>query len=261
MAAGETGIIVSPVEPIPTQPVESVHLVATNPQQMASAQANLATWLRTKRDSMLTEAVELESARDEAKRHKWKTSAFNSAIVKARKRHIFYQKTLEAVLAGYTIIPNFPIDIFAIRVTRDEPLSGQQYNTGYRSADYRRELPDIAEAGVGEYKSVKPEGYRHSEEKKKQDGTAITYNYFTPTDLAEVEFPFTVARPEIMTATAEAMTLRVFDEIGICPQSKRARGKGDPLIIGRIVIKPEPFAEPSIAASFLIAWHLDLRTL
>ena len=136
------------------QPNTAVHLVARNPQEMASAQANLVDWLRQKSDLTLSEVNELETARDEAKRHKWKTSAFSTQIVKARKRHQFYQKTLEAVLAGYTIIPNFPIDVFAIRVVREGPAEKTQCNFGYRRADYLRELPDIADAGEGEYKSV-----------------------------------------------------------------------------------------------------------
>jgi hypothetical protein len=69
-------------------------------------------------------------------------------------------------------------------------------------------------------------------------------------------FPLNVARPQIMEATAQAMVAKCFDEIGICPQTKQA----DPLIIGRIATKRRGWQEPSMI-SFLIAWHLDLRTL
>lgn len=73
-----------------------------------------------------------------------------------------------------------------------------------------------------------------------------------------------VARPEIMTATAEAMALRLFDQIGICDQNAgqhRRRGKGDPLIIGQILMKASKYGDITKPVNFLIAWHLDLRTL
>ena len=61
----------------------------------------------------------------------------------------------------------------------------------------------------------------------------------------------------MMNATQEAMALRVFDQVGISPQgSVRA---ADPLIIGQILGHKEGYKRKTI--SFLIAWHLDLRSL
>jgi hypothetical protein len=47
----------------------------------------------------------------------------------------------------------------------------------------------------------------------------------------------------------------VFDTIGICPPQR----KGDPLIIGQIMMPGPRWNRETV--SFLIAWHLDLRTL
>jgi hypothetical protein len=70
-----------------------------------------------------------------------------------------------------------------------------------------------------------------------------------------VEFPIAAAQAEVMTATQEAMALKVFDAIGICPPQR----KGDPLIIGQIMMPGTRWSRKTV--SFLIAWHLDLRTL
>jgi len=75
------------------------------------------------------------------------------------------------------------------------------------------------------------------------------------TDFQEVVFPLVAARPEIMGATADAMGLKVFDAIGICPPVR----KGDPLIIGKIYGQGPNWNRKEV--SFLIAWHLDLRVL
>lgn len=254
----ETALVVPEVE------LPSVHLVARNPQQMAAAQSDLTIWLQRKRDSVLVDIAELEVARDEAKKHKWKTSAFASAILKFRKQHDFYQKILEAVLAGYTLIPNFPIDVFAIRVDRTNAVTPDQYGGGSK-ADYLAEQPDVLPMGMGEYKSPKPTGYHTTRMEKQTDGKELARHYFISTGLQDCAFPFAVARPEIMSATAEAMALKVFDHIGICHQTagqnRRQRGKGDPLIIGQVVMGAEMYGWIRKPVSFLIAWHLDLRTL
>lgn len=256
--------LVSASDPVDFPSLPTYHLVARNPQQMAAAQSELTTWLKAKRDSTLHDVHELETARDEAKRHKWKTSAFTSAISKFRKQHDFYQKILEAVLAGYTLIPNFPIDVFAIRVTRTYSPTEDQAGPLNGRADYLAEQPDVLSVGVGDYKSPKPEGY-HTYKAEKQGDKMVNRDYFHSTSMADPEFPFAVARPEIMSATAEAMALRVFDQIGICHQAagqnRRARGKGDPLIIGQVIMSAEKYGWIRKPVSFLIAWHLDLRTL
>lgn len=64
-----------------------------------------------------------------------------------------------------------------------------------------------------------------------------------------------------MNATAEAMALKVFDQIGICQPTRNAgiTRKGDPLIIGQILGKREGWSQKCV--SFIIAWHLNLKDL
>jgi hypothetical protein len=70
-----------------------------------------------------------------------------------------------------------------------------------------------------------------------------------------------------MDATAKAMALKVFDQIGICRpvdhQNERAfaaSGAGDPLIIGQILRRRGTYQGPKVV-SFIIAWHLNLNDL
>jgi hypothetical protein len=248
---------------LPIEP--TYHLVARNPQQMAAASANLQSWLDKRIEAASAEVSELERARDEAKLHKWRTSAYNNAISKANSRLRYYIKIEAAVKAGYTIVPNFPVDVFAIRVRRPNVVTPNQVGSSYGGkADYLAEPPDVAELGTGKYVSPKPSGYHTTDETKSSDGKITKRDKFVSMSLQPPEFPFSVAVPEVMSATAEAMALRVFDQIGICPQTSK-RGKGDPLIIGQVILETGSMyrqnRDHKKPVSFLIAWHLDLRTL
>lgn len=247
-------------ELIVANPIQNVQLVATSAIEMSSAQADITSWLEGKLASINAEIFEMCAARDEAKKHKWKTSTFSSMISKARVREVFYEKVLEAVKAGYTIVPNFPIDVFAIRVAREYPAQGEQNNPNY-PADWEAEKPEALALGEGNYVSVKPNFYRRQEDMKDMTGKVTgKRHYVVPTSFQEAEFPVMAAHPVVMQATAEARDRLLFDQIGICPPTRR-KGKGDPLIIGQILETVPKWGEPPHIVSFLLAWHLDLRTL
>lgn len=230
-----------------------VHLVARDPRGMVAAQDEISSWLKGKLASLQAEVTELKDAVAVAKQNDWKSGALENQLTKAMKQVRFYTKTSLAVEAGLTIIPNFPLDIFAIRVTKEQPTY-QREVAGYGHPRLRDEKPQILDAGAGSYKGTGHKVYYGSFKDHDKAGTEIT-KYFTETaDFQEVAFPLIAARPEVMSATAAAMALNVFDQIGICPQSS----KGDPLIIGQVIDGTTWRAKQ---VSFLIAWYLDLRTL
>ena len=240
---------------------EAVHLVARDAQQMAASTAQLTQWLNRKIADESANLAALGAAALHAKSQGWQHSTLDNQVLRSRKRVGFYTKVLAAVQAGYTIVPNFPIDLFAIRVTRmgvrARPGKGGSHWSAERDLD--DENCDVAKLGDGRYESPSQVVRRSSstnEEKKETTFFAIA------DDFADIEFPITAALPEIMKATTEAMALKVFDEIGICPQ--RRANKGDPLIIGRIIDNSTQKGwarDWPKAVSFLIAWHIDLRTL
>jgi len=249
-------LVIEPKEEI--QPTETtVHLVARNPNEMALAKTSLEMWLKNKIKQSDDEASELFDATEHARIHKWKHETLAKHANLARRRAQFYEKALKAVEAGYTLVPNFPVDVFAVRVKRATPLHDQETST-YSKANAISKASDIAPAvlpiGEGQYVSPTPMG-RTGDFIDKSTGKDVKTYFFTTTDYTDVVFPMEAARVEVMSATSEAMAMRVFDSIGISPQSR----KGDPLIIGTILGPKHGYQQKEI--SFLIAWHLDLRTL
>jgi len=238
-----------------------VHLIATNPTQMEAAQRDLAKFLRAKVAEVKNEIADVTHAHAVAVENKWSSSVLKRQIERAQDNLLFYEKTLAAVDAGYCIIPNFPIDVFAIRTDRNQPRRvTAESEWGARHAN--RGIPDEKgrglPAGEGRYVSQN-QIVDHDTQVTKDDktGKEKTKHLAWPVAFAKIVFPINAARPEVMDATSQALVLKVFDEIGICPQTAQA----DPLIIGRIVTKARKWGQPEKSISFLIAWHLDLRTL
>lgn len=250
---------IQPATPIiENPPLADVHLVARNPNEMALAKSNLELWLKEKIGQCDQEASELFEATEVARTNGWRFDTLNRHANLARRRGEFYRKVAAAVDAGYTIVPNFPIDCFAVRVKRESPRperATSTYSRDHAMRNARDVVPQILPAGEGKYVSPSPTGRVGEYQDKQKDGKEITKYFFNVTDFTDIQFPIEAARPEVMDATAEAMALRVFEQIGICPQSR----KGDPLIIGQVLGPKVGFTQKQV--SFLIAWHLDLRTL
>jgi hypothetical protein len=232
-----------------TQPL--VHLVARNPVEMQEARSGLAEWLKAKIAEVDAEMGDYQRSFEEAVKNKWGAKGLKKATSSAFYRKEFYEKTLAAVDAGFTVVPEFPVDVFAIRVQRDAPEGGVNHSR-YGRAAADQERCEILPAGAGYYVSPSPKTYHWKETRADDQGKEYKVDLVKPTKLQPVEFPLRSARAEVMSATAEAMALQVFDEIGICPQTRKA----DPLIIGRILLP-----DSDRAVSFLIAWHLNLNEL
>lgn len=234
-----------------TVPSPTVHLVATNPTEMAAAQDDLKKFLISKIEALDVDITDLNASIAKARESGWSTASLGRLRSQAVDDQEFYAKIFAAVEAGYTIVPDFPVDVFAIRVSREGPQHGIQ-TSRYGRADVYLENPDILPAGEGDYVSSIPEVVHTKEMRKEKDGvTSYELKVAEPVGFRGVVFPLRAARVEVMNATAEAMTRNIFDQIGICPKEKKA----DPLILGQILTKKGK------RANFLIAWHLNLREL
>jgi len=240
--------------------VDTVHLVARSPAEMQTAQADLKAWLVGKVASVKAEVLELKAAVQTAIQNKWASKTLTSQLSRASQRLVFYQKTLMAVDSGYCIIPNFPIDVFAVRVKREQPRHAVGSTTsewGDAARNIPDEKPQISAAGEGHYVNPSQRVRRWSEPGTDDKGNKIVTKYAETADFGEIEFPIIAAQSSVMDATSQAMALKLFDRIGICPQS---RPKGDPLIIGQILLQKTGWQDHKTVI-FIIAWHLDLRTL
>jgi len=238
-----------------------VHLIATDPHQMADAQQDLRKFLAAKVCEVRNEIADVKHAYKVAVQNKWAASTLKRTLEREQDRLVFYEKALAAVDAGYTIIPNFPIDVFAVRTKRNAPRQIVRESSWNQSAA-SRSIPDekgqALPVGEGRYVSKNQIVQKETQTiKDEKTGKETETHLAWPVEFAKVVFPINVARPQVMEATAQAMLLKVFDEIGICPPVRQP----DPLLIGRIAMKKRGgWGEPK-ALSFLIAWHLDLRTL
>lgn len=253
------------------------HLIALNPAQMAEARGDMKVWLEQRLSVIERDIVEANAALNEAKRNGWATGALLSARNRAVDDETFYHKILMAVEAGHTIIPEFPISIFAVRA-KDKERGEDNAWIGYPGKDTHLHRPaqsDTLPAGAGEYRNPLPEvqEWRLGSVTDSDGRERVRWSLRrTGRPLGPITFPMATARSPIMQATAMAMADKVFDQFGIClPVSSAPAARvvqrpvqapsapvrtGDPLIIGQIVRK-----QTRKVVSFIIAWHFNLNDL
>ena len=241
---------------VPTTMMPIVHVVARNTEEMKAAQGRIHGWLTNKLQYIAAEITELSQALERATHAKWNKSALKRALNTQLSQQVFYQKCLSAVSAGYAIVPDFPVDVFAIRVERSEPTP-YHFHNGWSYPNLPDQEPDILPEGIGEYVSEQAESRVFKREHTDDKGNKSNkYHRATTGEFSPVAFPMQVARVGLMDQAAEAMALKVFDSIGICPP--RREKKADPMIIGRITLK-ERHREHHL--NFLLGWCLNMEEL
>ena len=229
-------------------------VVAHNPVEMEVAQRRLIGWATQKLTETQTEMDEAQENLDNARRHKWKISGFQRLVLKARERLGYYEKMKAALEAGYVIIPNMDLQFFAFRTTKESP-DGYQKGTGSwgkpRSDDPQlRQDTNRPKVGDGKYVNPEPKLERETSKKTDDAGKEVTVHEAWATEVQDIDFPFKLVKPQIMDATAAALKLKIFDQVGVAPVQ---RGR-DPMIIGQLVCKGRSNDEQVL--SFLIAWWM-----
>jgi hypothetical protein len=244
-------------ELVPTTGME-LEVSATTPLEMSQAQDSLIAWCGRKVEAMKHEAAELAENLSIAIKNKWKTDTLRRHSALAVKRVTFYEKIKAALEAGYCIVPNFPITLFAIRTDRKKPLKKVYIGDWAHSGDFTQE-PQMLPVGEGDYKDPNP--FVATDEKKatNSSGKEVTrYTKWATKFDDEITFPIQMAKPSIMEATSLAMQLKVFDQLGILlPKAAKA----DPLIVGEILDPRSPGLGTRKRICFIIAWHLNVRDL
>jgi hypothetical protein len=267
-----------------TPATPTTHLTATSPMEMQAAREDMKAHLEQRLTVIEREIVQANAALNEARRNGWATGTLLSARNRLIDDETYYNKILAAVEAGHTIIPEFPIEVFAVR--RDKPDRRQTMTFNGSISASETYLGNAAEsdcppAGAGEYRNPLPETVSWTRENKapgaQERGEPRWYTDVTRTGdaAAPIMFPHMTARAPIMRAAAEAMMDKVFDQIGVClPVEKASKGRvirpqprrrqlnaavGDPLVIGQVLHKNEGGRQQCV--SFIIAWHLNLNDL
>ncbi len=245
---------------------EDLELVACDAGEMKAAQTAMASWFGAKEEIARKDLADLEASLQTASENGWKIEPLSRQCRNMKKRIQFFEKCRLASEAGYCVIPNLPMTLFAIRTTKPWP-KGEEMR---RAADVmqRSDAP-----GPGEGVNVSPDPIV-SERWVEEDQAKRTGGFwlFRPDEWDEVEFPVVVRHPRVMDEAAKAMALRVFDEVGIvidrarfgneAVTSPRAKTfpKGDPLIVG-VIRHPNRSKWDDRKLSFLIAWHIDTTAL
>lgn len=264
--------------------VPETHLTAVSPLEMQAAQGDLRAHLERKLLTIEQEIVEANRALNEARRNGWATATLTSARNSLVNDETYYNKILAAVEAGHTIIPEFPIEVFAVRQDKPDKQPPRTYNGVVSTSDTHLGRPaeaDCAPAGAGEYRNPEPHAYSETRENRapgaqeRNEPRYWTTIRRTGYPVGPIAFPAMTARAPIMRATAKAMKDKVFDQIGVClPVQKASKGRvirpqprrrqmnaavGDPLVIGQVLRKNEGGRQRCV--SFIIAWHLNLNDL
>lgn len=240
--------------------VTDLVVVAQTPGEMQDAQIRLIQWANAKFAEAKSDAKDLRENYEIAQKRKWRSGAIKVHADKAELRAQYYEKIKSALEAGYCIVPNFPIDVFAIRTTRKKPTPHSSEGW-HRPADQETNRPPL---GDGRYVSSEA---RTAEGQRAGDNDHLGKTQFIQTHTAvafeDPDFPFKLAKPRILSAVAAAMALNIFDEIGVLPGRQgrvahQVRVNSDPMVIGRIKIRrPYDFRE----ISFLITWFVDTKDI
>ena len=229
-----------------TIPQDNV-LVAFSPGDLKNCQVKLSDWCKKKIAALRVEYKDLKQNYDIAKKSKWRTSGFSTAMSRTKRRMEFYKKIEAAVAEGYILIPPFPVDTFAIRVQRESP-AGKVLENNYSSGhNQKSELPPV---GEGRYVSPTP----LLDQDSHQDDKGKTVKEYWASNFMDVAFPVVLAKSTILTATHKAMALNIFDEIGLVGEHK----KKDPIVVGSVLFR-EGYNTKRV--NFFISWWLNPNTL
>lgn len=241
------------------------HLVALSPSEVGPAQQQLRTWCQGKIYELATDLKEQRENYRHAITHKWKASAWQRAITKTKARIIYYTKIRKAVEAGFLIIPNFPIEVVAVRVASDaEPKQlVARYDSEVNNAQ-AQVLPPGEGKYVNETTITKPE-QEWDQRQNEGKGAWVTRRRTGSFD-DDVDFPVVAVKPLILEATSRAMALNLFDRIGIANHGggtvSRAQRRADPIVVGQIIDPTkgrQKWREHSV--TFFIAWWLNTEAL
>jgi hypothetical protein len=237
---------------IALNPTESLHLVALDRPQLEAAHSKMIEWAKARLETIDVDADVETTNLDIAQKNGWLTTPFERRLNVINRQRTFYTKILTALEAGFAIVPNFAMNIFAIRTDAKTPRGTATTRTWARFVQSAKLLP----AGEGKYLSPLPTVQRETNSVPDGKGGTTSETLAWPDEFTDVEFPIMMARPELMTRAGEAMAKKIFDEIGIAADAGVAIGgatRADPIILGRI--RNPRQGRPAL--TFFIGWYFD----
>lgn len=227
---------------------QHVHAFATTPAAMEVAQKDIIQWAIRRTAALEAEITEARAVLEEAKKNGFSVSKFSARLRRLIVKRIFLQKVRVALEAGYYIVPPFPVQIFAVRTTLAKP----KYEETFYSGTNFENKGSAAPVGEGRYVRPIPNILQIREQDGVKDGVPIIKTKYWPDSFREeIDFPFTMVKPEVINATGKALRELIFDRLGILPSYRTA----DPIIVGQIEVPTQ--AGYSNWLTFFVAWWLD----
>lgn len=232
---------------------DNIEVQAQTPDEMKQANQALIAWCEHKIKLLRIDHIELDAAFKSAKEKKWKHTTLERQAKICAKRIEFFKKIKTALEHGFYIVPNFPVTVFAIRTDKKKPL---KMWTTYQHGTHEQRAPSLTQ-GEGKYENPFPEIYQHdiSSSQDKEKGKQV-FNYYAE-NWQELDFPLTMAKPQIMEAASRTMALKLFDDLGVLPSPYQTK---DPIIVARIR-DPRSTKYNWRGVSFILAWSLNTETL
>ena len=230
----------------------SHHLVALTQEEMVNAHGGMLAWVRQRQVAVAEELSEEETNLSYAKSHKWSVRPFEKRVLLLKRQVLFYGKIEAALTAGFVVVPNFDMDVFAIRTNAKAPRSQIREGRWNRFTQEAKLLP----MGEGEYRNPNPVVMQQDATKLNHKGEEVAVVQQWAEEFKDIAFPFAIARPEIMSQAGAALSLKLFDEVGVAVNRNRSV-RGDPILLGHL--RNPKNGAPGV--TFFLAWYYDLRAL
>lgn len=232
-------------------------IIASSPHELVAGHRTLIEETEHRRTVAIDDAQQAKAMVEQCKAAKIGTRAAQRIHDRATERVHFLSKVVSALKQGFCMVPDMAGDLFAIRIGENRRPAPQELRSDWNYQGPRDHSPDRLDEGDGKYVSPAPQMRRWMESKTGTDNKPKAVYCSSPVKFRDPDgLDRRFVRPEVVSRTAAAMRLRLFDEI-VCVRGTGGnvprRGR-DPIVLGRIVGQQG-------SAAFLIAWFVDPEEL
>ena len=226
----------------------NTQVVAYTPSELLASQLTVRDWCAENIRRLLNERKDAIANLEQAERSKFRTQPFRRVINRCTRRIEFYKKIGRAIKLGYMIVPNFDLDLFAVRTDARKPRH-RTHRWRNNFVENGKPLPE----GEGRYVDPVPFEEGETWTETNSEGREITKNLYWPTAFdEELTFPVEIVQPKLVKETNRALGYKLFDQVGVA-RGQYMRRRDDPIICGRIF---DPTRADKLV-TFFVAWWLD----
>jgi len=223
-------------------------LAGQTPAEMQLAQKGMKAWCATRKVAAESRIAQLEAHIAEGEQHGLNMRSQKTMLRNEKKRLAGYQKVAAALSAGYYLVPNFPVDWFAIRRTERKP---RREECDWSHTQFTQSMRQL-EIGKGRY--VDPVPFRSEYIRRDPEGKTTRIYYPVSFD-EDITPPAALVNAGLMPHLIKALRAKVFDAIGLV-RNTRSQGR-DPMLVGAISFGGPSYSPKEL--TFLISWWMDFK--